>query len=55
MGLFRLEKRRLQGDLISAFQYLMGDCKQEGNQFFTLMDSDRRRGNGFKLKERRFR
>ena len=53
--LFSLEKRRSQGDLIAAFQYLKGAYKQEGNQLFTRSDSDRRRGNGFKLKEERSR
>jgi len=38
-----------------AFQYLKGDYKQEGNQLFTQVDSDRTRGNIFKLKEGRFR
>jgi len=50
-----LEKRRLQGDLIAAFQYLMGTYKQEGSQLFTRVDNSRTRGNGFKLKEGRFR
>ncbi|GAB0182475.1 hypothetical protein GRJ2_000712800 [Grus japonensis] len=45
LGLFSLEKRRLQGDLIAAFQPTgtPRECR------------DRTRGNGFKLKEGRFR
>jgi len=38
-----------------AFQYLKGAYKQEGDQLFTWLDSDRTTGNGFKLKEGRFR
>jgi len=48
--LFSLENRRLQGDLIAAFQHLKEAYKQEWGQLFTMT-----RGKAFKLREGRFR
>ena len=55
LGLFSLQQRRLWGHLTAAFQNMKGVYKQEEDQLFTWSDSDRTRGNGFKLKEERYR
>ena len=55
LGLLSLEKRRLRGDLIAAFQDLQGASKQEGRQLLERADNSRTRGDSFKLKEGRFR
>jgi len=55
LGLFSLEKRRLQGDLVAAFQYLKGAYRKDGENIFNRACCDRTRSNGFKRREGRFR
>jgi len=51
MGLFSLERRKLEIYLTVAFQYLSASYKWKGDQLFT--QSDWARENGFKQKEKR--
>jgi len=53
--LFSLEKRRLQGQLIAAFQYLKGAYGKDGENIFSRACCDRTRSNGFKLRKGGFR
>ena len=49
LGLFSPQKKRLHGDLVEACQYLNSAYRK------ARACSDKTRGNGFKLKEGRFR
>lgn len=55
LGWFSLENRRLCRDLRETFQYIKGATKELERELLQGPCSDRRMGNGFKVKGRRFR
>lgn len=53
-GQFSLEKKRLSGNLMSMYNYLMGGYKGGGIRFSSAVSSDRTGGNRHKLKYNKF-
>jgi len=49
LKLFSLEKRRLRGDLINAYKYLMGGSQVDEARHLLVVPSNRTRRNGHKL------
>ncbi|KAK4826115.1 hypothetical protein QYF61_005253 [Mycteria americana] len=54
LGQFSLEKKRLMGNLVSVYEYLMGGSKEYKVRLFSAVSHERSGGNRHKLKYRKF-
>lgn len=54
LGLFTLEKRRLKGDLVTAFRYLREAYREDSAKLFTEVPGGRMRDSDHQCKQRKF-
>ena len=54
LGLCRLKKRRLRGELIKTYKYRKGRTQDDGARVFSELFSDRRRSTRHKLEDGMF-
>ncbi|KAK4822862.1 hypothetical protein QYF61_020713 [Mycteria americana] len=54
LGLFGLEKSRLKRDLINMYKHLTGDNEEKSARLFSVVPSDRTRGNEHRLTHMKF-
>ena len=47
-------KALLESNAVISYKYLQGGCQEDGARLFPVVPSDRTRGNGHKLKQRKF-
>ena len=53
--LYRLERRKLQGDMIETFKIMKSINKVSAEEFFRRIDNDRTRGHSLRVKTRELR